>query len=261
MNEPVSATGVDQSNYSALNPAKVLATIQCLERRISERFPESGLSAVCRELEGVCASSTERIESISRPNWPLRILWYFLIGSIFVGLIVGIVSVEAEDFGGLKFIDWVHAIEAAINDVILISAAVFFVWTMESRLKRRKALRSLHELRSIAHVIDMHQLTKDPERLFSQHLNTASSPRTTLTPFLMRRYLDYCAEMLALTGKVAALYLRTLDEPTVVATVNEIEGLTTGLGRKIWQKIELIRPDVESPQQSPQLDSSPDKGS
>jgi hypothetical protein len=54
--------------------------------------------------------------------------------------------------------------------------AIYFLLTVESRVKRRTALRALHELRSIAHVIDMHQLTKDPEQLLSPAMSTASSP-------------------------------------------------------------------------------------
>jgi hypothetical protein len=56
--------------------------------------------------------------------------------------------------------------------------------------------------------------------------------------------------MLSLTGKVAALHLQALDDSTVIASVNEIEDLTTGLDRKIWQKIELVRTET-APNESP----------
>jgi hypothetical protein len=36
------------------------------------------------------------------------------------------------------------------------------------------------------------------------------------------------------------LYVQYFDDPVVLATVNEIETLTTGLSRKIWQKIMII---------------------
>ena len=49
-----------------------------------------------------------------------------------------------------------------MNIIVLMGAALFFLVTIEDRLKRRRALTALHELRSIVHVIDMHQLTKDP---------------------------------------------------------------------------------------------------
>ena len=46
--------------------------------------------------------------------------------------------------------------------------------------------------------------------------------------------------MLSLTGKVAALYAQSLHDSVVLSAVNEVESLTTGLSRKIWQKIMIL---------------------
>ena len=121
-----------------------------------------------------------------------------------------------------------------------------FLVTAETRIKRRRALKAIHELRALAHVIDMHQLTKDPERLVARLRETASSPKHNLTPAELGRYLDYCSEMLSLIGKLAALYVQKFDDPVALAAVNEVEDLTTGFSRKIWQKIMIIN----SPQDS-----------
>ncbi len=107
-------------------------------------------------------------------------------------------------------------------------------------MRRRRILKALHELRSLAHVIDMHQLTKDPQRAAGVLIATPSSPRSELSPDQLIRYLDYCSEMLSLVGKLAALYLQRSDDAVVLSTVDEIEGLTTGLSRKIWQKLMII---------------------
>jgi hypothetical protein len=61
-----------------------------------------------------------------------------------------------------------------------------------------------------------------------------------MTRFELTRYLDYCSEMLALIGKLAALYGERMRDSVVIDAVNDIENLTTGLGRKIWQKITII---------------------
>ena len=60
-----------------------------------------------------------------------------------------------------------QGVEAAANLIVLMGAGVFFLTRIEERLKRRGALKALHELRSIIHVIDMHQLTKDPSAAVS----------------------------------------------------------------------------------------------
>ncbi len=46
--------------------------------------------------------------------------------------------------------------------------------------------------------------------------------------------------MLSVTSKLAALLVQYFDDPVVLAGVNEIEGLTTGLSGKIWQKITIL---------------------
>ena len=60
--------------------------------------------------------------------------------------------------------------------MVLIGAAIFFLVTLETRVKRRRALAALHELRAIAHIIDMHQLTKDPEWVLGRGGETGVDP-------------------------------------------------------------------------------------
>jgi hypothetical protein len=143
----------------------------------------------------------------------------------------------------------VQVVESAINDLVFIGVAVFFLLTVEARLRRRRALAALHELRSVVHIVDMHQLTKDPERLLSGHLDTASSPERSMLPGELGRYLDYCSELLSLASKVAALFMQRLNDPVVLAAVNEIETLAGGFSNKIWQKITLLErlPAVHAP--------------
>jgi hypothetical protein len=61
-----------------------------------------------------------------------------------------------------------------------------------------------------------------------------------MSRFEVSRYLDYCSEMLSLTGKIAALYIQEFDDDVALAAVNEVENLTTGLSRKIWQKLMIV---------------------
>src|SRR5262249_58277259 len=120
-----------------------------------------------------------------------------------------------------------QGIDAAANIVVLVGAALFFLITLETRHKRSRSLRDLHALRSIAHVIDMHQLTKDPSVLIAgaSATSTESSPERTMTSFELTRYLNYCSEMLSLTSKLAALYAQHLPDPVVIEAVNDIEEL------------------------------------
>ena len=108
-----------------------------------------------------------------------------------------------------------QAIESAAQDVIFLGVAIFFLLTIEGRLKRRVALRDLRQLRAVVHIVDMHQLTKDPEHLLAPAMRTPSSPERQFTRFELSRYLDYCTELLSLSSKLAALHaagaVRTLE--------------------------------------------------
>lgn len=225
--------------YRSLDSEKIVDTIGTLCRRIDERFPDSGLGKVCHELLTIAGESQERSAWIAKPQRALRIItWLLLI--IMAGGLVAILASAAWPRGGFDLVGLVQGLEAGLNITILLGAAALFLATVEVRIKRKRALKAIHELRALAHVIDMHQLTKDPDRLRVHGQDTASSPKRTLRGPELIRYLDYCSEMLSLIGKLAALYVQKFDDPVALAAVNEVEDLTTGLSRKIWQKIMML---------------------
>jgi hypothetical protein len=124
--------------------------------------------------------------------------------------------------------------------IVLAGAAVLFLVTVEGRVRRNRALRFIRELRAVAHIVDMHQLTKDPGILMAEGQRTPSSPRRTMNRYELSRYLDYCSEMLSLNSKLAALYAQNFDDPVVLAAVDEVETLCTSLSGKIWQKMVIL---------------------
>ncbi len=225
--------------YRALDAGAIILTCARLNTRIDERFHGSGLSKVAQELLAVARDTTEMIEHIRRPHWWIRV-GVALVLLAMLAIAVGLAAFANAPSSRMELFALLQIIESAINDVIFLGIAIFFLTTFETRLKRRNALRALHQLRSLAHVIDMHQLTKDPEQLLSPEMATASSPQRNLSRFELSRYLDYCTEMLAIISKLAALYVQDIDDSQVLGAVNDIQGLTTGLSANIWQKIVLI---------------------
>ena len=228
------------SPFQKLDAEKITATIKQLEARIVDRFPQSGLRKVCGHLLQVSESAKREIEKIEKPNMALRLAAYVLIAFIVTALVGSLFLVKQPE-GGFDVAQFVQVLESAINDVILIGAAIFFLTSLETRFKRQKTLKALHQLRALAHIVDMHQLTKDPERTVSGKNATPASPKGRMAAGDLERYLDYCSEMLSLIGKVAALYIQNFDDDVALAAVNEIESLTTGLSNKIWQKIDIIQ--------------------
>jgi hypothetical protein len=99
----------------------------------------------------------------------LRLGVMALLALIGAGLVATVLSLELPRHG-LDLTDFIQVLEAGINDVVLIGAAVFFLVTVEG----------------------------------------------------------------------AAVYIRDFQDPVVLAAVNEVEDLTNGLSRKIWQKLMVL---------------------
>lgn len=221
-----------------LRADRVLATLEKLHARIKARFPEAGLVNVCSDLIATARYGAREAAELTRPHLIWRLAALLMVG---LGLAAQIWAFHflRIQVATLTAPELVQGLEAAVNLLILFGGAIWFLLTLEERMKRQRALDALHRLRSLAHVIDMHQLTKDPTVVLDKH-KTAASPERTMTQFELTRYLDYCSEMLALIGKLAALYAEGVRDSVVIAAVNDVEDLTAGLGRKIWQKITII---------------------
>jgi hypothetical protein len=226
-------------SFQALNAEQILKTLRRLEQRIAERFPERGLLSICRELLAIGEEAQARSMTIAKPNLLLRAAVYLAIAAALAGLLVIGFSVNLQ-VGTAEIFNVFQGIEAAANIVVLLGAALFFLISLETRIKRSRTLADIHIFRSIAHVIDMHQLTKDPSVVLGDGPATQSSPQRTMNRYELSRYLDYCSEMLSLTSKLAALYAQNLPDPVIIEAVNEIERLTTNLSNKVWQKITIL---------------------
>lgn len=223
-----------------LDPARIIETIQLLHRRIGERFPEAGLCHVARDLCRVAEENERNVERISRADGRVRLAVGIVIVVGAVGLLLVIASIAREDpswWRPTSGSEMLAMFDSTMATLVFLGAAVVYLVSLERRRRRERVLRKIHELRSIAHVVDMHQLKKDPDRISGAGPRTSSSPRLDMTPFEVRRYLDYCSEMLALIAKIGALYLHGYEDAVAVQAVDDLEGLTTGLSRKIWQKI------------------------
>ncbi|VAW75093.1 conserved hypothetical protein-putative membrane associated protein [hydrothermal vent metagenome] len=226
-------------DYTKLNAAHIADNISKLQLRIGDRFPKSNLSTISAELYKVVGKTLSVVNDIMKPNMVLRVSVALVILLLLIGIGFTYYHFELPE-EGFDLTLFVSFLEAGLSATVLLGAAIIFLVTSETRIKRFRTLRAISELRSLAHVIDMHQLTQDPSRVLNRPMFTTHSPRSELTPFQLSRYLDYCSEMLSLIGKISALYAQNYHDSVVITAVNEIESLTTGLSRKIWQKIMII---------------------
>jgi hypothetical protein len=226
------------AKYRRLDSQEIISTVKALQARVENRFPESGLGKISAELLHVAQETVTRVQWIQQPNFPLRFAAALLsIGLI--GVVIGLAT-HIHQFQMSEYTNFIQALDASIGSVVFIGAAILFLVTWENRIKRNRALKAVHELRAMAHIVDMHQLTKDPENYFGRATRPAAPPKREMTPFELNRYLDYCSDSLALISKIAALYVQGFQDPVLLDAVDDVEDLTSGLSRKIWQKVIVL---------------------
>jgi hypothetical protein len=223
-----------------LDERAIVRQLKGLRNRSAERFPTRGLTQTISHVLDLARPAVREAASLQDKNWPLRILSFIAIAGAAAGLAKLATFYEVTLGGETNITEFTQGVDAALNIVLLSGLFIIFFASLENRYKRVKALKGLYRLRAVAHVIDMHQLTKDPGWVAGKE-RTASSPVRDLTDEQLLRYLDYCSEALSLTGKLGALYGQYFPDATVISAVNDIEELTTNLSRKIWQKIVLLQ--------------------
>jgi hypothetical protein len=239
---------VDVAVKEPLEAAAVRETVEELYERISARFPHRGLKGVAADLllliDEVQSGATATQGRVRLLRVASRVVMIAIVGATVLALVLALRDAFIVDGRITNSLDVLPLIETVINDVVFAGIAVFFLYSFPERVQRGRLLALLHQLRSTAHIIDMHQLSKDPEQLRPTFVPTKVSKPLELTRDEMERYLDYCSEMLALVGKTAALCAEESRDSVVLETVSTVETLTVGISRKIWQKIGNL-PDPE----------------
>ena len=213
-----------------LLPERITETLERLEGRIEKRFgADSGLLEVCRHLTVFSKDTARVMDDIARPMWWLR---GSLGGLVLLAIVAGAYAIAnlRLSLANLSLSDLVQVLEATTSEVIVIGGGLFFLVSIETRVKRARVVDAINKLREVAHIVDMKQLTKDPD-----------SPDQTLSDLELGRYLDYCSELLSLVSKIGVLYITRFDDPDATQSVNQLETLVTGLSAKIWQKISILQ--------------------
>ncbi len=229
-----------------LDGHELIKTVHRLTERIRSSFPTAHLNQVAAQLQQVVERHAARSGTIRRPHWGRRLtsLTLLFAGVTTFGLLLATVRMKHD--GEWQIAEAMQTLEAGLSMLFFLGAGAAYVASLEQRSKRQRCLEALHELRAIAHIVDLHQLGKQPgfpAPTDAPTIVSAPAGTTTESPLTTAQlvaYLEFCSEMLSLLGKVAALYVQGFPDERAVAAVDDIEDLTSGLSRKIWQKIMVL---------------------
>ena len=73
------------------------------------------------------------------------------------------------------------SIESGISNVVFVGIAINFLLSIETKVKRKRALIMIHQLRSVAHVVDMsvlYQVAEDALERIIQRLDSTQPDRS-----------------------------------------------------------------------------------
>jgi hypothetical protein len=203
-----------------LNPAKLARTSEALTEWIGREFSKAHLAQVGANIHRLTQEAVVKAQKIRRPIWPLRIGTWLLILAFLAGAVHQLATQDLRDI--------LHFLDDTKGAAIYIGGFLVVCITLEVRLKRRRALRAINELRAVAHIVDMHQLAKD---------QTIEEFRETMTAEKMESYLHACIALLALLSKIGQLYVEHFPDTVATQAANDLEMITNGLSNKIWMKI------------------------
>jgi len=219
---------------STLIHEKIELTVEKLTKRINERFPKSSIGKTSDDFLKFTENSENILLWILKPNLTIRVIAYTTISISILGILYCFKFVKLTISNSLEDISSIA--ESSINNFLLIGAAYFFLFKLENRIKRTRAIKYLNEIRGFVHVIDMHQLSMNPQYFLSNLPSTINSPVRNMNYEEFSRYLNYSSELVALCGKLAALFAQQLPDEVVVKSASDIENLCSNIINKISNK-------------------------
>ena len=150
-----------KEGYRALDPGKLKGSIDKIAAQVGAAFPDSGLAGLAKDMTLVTRETIVLADEIRKPMWLVRVMASVLI---LLALVWPLILAPFLDFKETftSLAEFLEATDAGLHMILVIGAGVIFLVSVENRIKRNRALDSLSTLRSIAHIIDMHQITKDP---------------------------------------------------------------------------------------------------
>src|SRR5688500_17814184 len=122
--------------YRSLDSAKIIETARLLCSRISERFANSSLSKVAEELHAEARTAADTSRWLAKPLMWSRVLAFVSI-VLMVAIAAGaffVLNRRVELFSSVS--DFLQGLDAAVNELILLGVAIYFLVGLESRIKR-----------------------------------------------------------------------------------------------------------------------------
>jgi hypothetical protein len=218
-----------------LDSREVIETAKNLADDINARFAGSQLASLSHDLALLANATEERGRQAHRPFLVIRTLSALAIGLVLLGLWYLASHIHAK--WGLSTVnDVMGAVNTGFNLLVLLAGALWFLATLEVRIKRKKALGFIEELREFVHVVDITQLHHTPEFYALAKGTGGDTGRVALD----ESYLFHSTQMLGVISNLAQLYTRGATGDSVLRAASEVQMLALATASKHLAKAEAV---------------------
>jgi hypothetical protein len=230
-----SPPGMNLKLKQRLDPSRIIETAENLARRVSERLPESNLAVLAVEVAGIARVTDERSRRASMPIYIIRAACLIATIVALLGLLLLVRHIGTRwEFSTIT--DVFESADAGVNILFVLAGGLWFLITLEARVKRKQALAFIGELLEFVQLIDVTQLYHTPEFYASK-----DSVGGTPSRFDDNTYLLFCTEMLAVIGNLALLYTRGNMDDSVWRAASDVVMLANAIEDRLLSKAEAIR--------------------
>lgn len=228
------------STTPTLIPTELAAACSRLADRVHAWFPNRGIDRHAQWLAAhVAQVVADGRSAIEAPRW-LR-----LISDI--GGVAALVLLLATSFlcvrrvGDIDYLPtYLSSLDAFLTVLAATVAGGLTMRSVRQRVERDRAIRKLNTLRSFAHVTDMLQVSKCPTRLLFVSASELPVAGDDADAPGMSRYIACCAEIMSMTGTVAALYGEWTSDALAHSAIDDVEQLCATLEGKSLQRVLLL---------------------
>lgn len=217
-----------------LDPTKIIETAENLALHTAQKLPGTTLAGLAVELARIARETDERARQARKPILVIRVASVTAIVGTLLGLWYLLYHLHTRwEFSTIT--EFFEFTDAGFNLLVLLAGALWFFITLEARIKRKKALESIQELREFIHVIDLTQLYYTPVLYNAGTVNAPTQVGLDYT------YLLFCTQMFGVISNLAALYSRGGAGDSILRAASEVDMLATAVSSKLLSKVQMVR--------------------
>jgi hypothetical protein len=233
---------MNENSRELLDPNKIYKNISALEQRVLARFEGRNIAKRAKKLTELSAKAVVRSQQLAKPNYFLRLISILSL-TLFIAAIAALLLEASSAINFASNVDLselLQGAQAGIELVVFLGIVVLFIWSIETRIRRKALLTEIEYLQNFLHLINVGQLDKEPVRLDKGFKKEKNSPDISLDYFSMERYLSHSQKLAHYAAEVGRVYANTLVDAEVDNAAEELRRFAFDIARTCLEKMNIL---------------------